>query len=114
MKPLSESLLDLAARVKQFEESSAATRDRNRAALQARREEVQAAFGHEGSELEKTAAELREAAQQWWSDTRDALEHQIESMRADFEKWQADIKAQRAERAASAGDGKTGEPSGES
>lgn len=99
--------MDLAARVKQFEESSAATREKSRAALQARREELSATLEREGNEFEKTTADLREAAQSWWSDTREALERQIEVMRADFEKWQADVKAQRAER--TAGKGNTAE-----
>ncbi|MGV9664503.1 hypothetical protein [Nocardia niigatensis] len=100
MKPLSESLMDLAAQVKRFEESSAAAREKSQATMQARREELQAAFEREGSEFEKTTADLRESAQKWWSDTREALEHQIDVMRADFEKWQADIKAQRTADAA--------------
>ncbi|MBV7704933.1 hypothetical protein A5780_10440 [Nocardia sp. 852002-20019_SCH5090214] len=108
MKPLSESLTDLAARVKQFEESSAAARERSRTALQARREELSETLQNEGNEFEKTAADLRKAAQSWWSDTQDALERQIDAMRADFQKWQADLKAQRAER--TAGDSKTVEP----
>ncbi|MRH89587.1 hypothetical protein GFY24_19415 [Nocardia sp. SYP-A9097] len=102
MKPLSESLMDLATKVKQFEESSAAAREQNRAKLQARREELGATLEHEGNEFETTTAELRQAAQSWWSDTKDALEHQITVMRADFDKWQADIKAQRTEQPAAA------------
>ncbi|WP_330180543.1 hypothetical protein OHB26_29640 [Nocardia sp. NBC_01503] len=100
MKPLSETLVDLAARVKQFEDSSAAAREKNRAALRARRDELSVTMDREGDELEKTTAELREAAQKWWSETRDAVEHQISVMRADFEKWQAEVKAQYAERSA--------------
>ncbi|OJF82936.1 hypothetical protein NS14008_32160 [Nocardia seriolae] len=96
MKPLSESLRDLAARVQQFEESSAATREKNVAALQAKKEDLAATFGHEGKEIEKTAAELREAAQSWWADTREALERQIGLVRADFEKWQTELKTQHA------------------
>ncbi|WP_067897745.1 hypothetical protein [Nocardia vaccinii] len=100
MKPLSEALMDLAAQVKKFEESSATAREKNRAMLQAQREELGATLEHEKNELETTTAELQEAAQSWWSDTREAIERQIDTMRADFEKWQADIKAQRAERTA--------------
>lgn len=96
MKPLSESLMDLAVRVKQFEDSSAGARDKSRAALQSQREKLTATLGHEGHELEKTAAELREAAQSWWADTQEAIERQIGVMRADFEKWQASIRSQRA------------------
>ncbi|WP_146099007.1 hypothetical protein [Nocardia nova] len=87
--------MDLAVRVKQFEDSSAGARDKSRAALQAQREKLTATLGHEGHEFEKTAAELREAAQSWWSDTQEAIERQIGAMRADFEKWQASIKSQR-------------------
>ncbi|WP_225728380.1 MULTISPECIES: hypothetical protein [unclassified Nocardia] len=109
MKPLSESLMDLAARVKQFEESSATAREKNRAVLQTRREELGATLDREKTEFEKTTAELREAAQKWWSETREAIEGQITVMRADFEKWQAEIKAQRAEH----GEGsKSAEPMG--
>ncbi|WP_157106726.1 hypothetical protein [Nocardia arthritidis] len=105
---MSESLMDLAARVKQFEESTAAAREKNRAMLQARREELGATLEREGNEFEKTAGELREAAQSWWSDTHEAVERQIDVMRADFEKWQADIKAQRAARKVEGG--KSAEP----
>ncbi|MEC3957711.1 hypothetical protein VMT65_32080 [Nocardia sp. CDC153] len=104
MKPLSESLMELAAQVKRFEESSAATREANRAKLQARREELGATLQQEGHEFEKTAGDLREAASKWWADTRDALEHQISVMRADFEKWQSEVKAQRAAAAAQPAD----------
>ncbi|WP_147288109.1 hypothetical protein [Nocardia pseudobrasiliensis] len=97
---MSESLMDLAARVKQVEEASAAAREKNRAALQARREALETTVEHEGSEFEKTAAELRVAARRWWSETREAIERQIGVMRGDFEKWQAEIKAQRATRTA--------------
>lgn len=108
MKPLSEALMDLATRVKQFEESSAEAQEKSRAALHARREELGATLEHERHEFEKTTADLQEAAQSWWSDTRQALEHQIDTMRADFEKWQADLKAQRSE--GTAKDDKSVEP----
>ncbi|MEU6583460.1 hypothetical protein [Nocardia sp. NPDC046763] len=115
MKPLSESLMDLAAQVKRFEESSTAAREQNRAALQARRKELEATFEREGSEFEKTTAELRDVAQKWWSDTREAIEHQIAVMRTDFEKWQADIKAERAaDTTEHAEDGQTTEPAAKS
>lgn len=103
MKPLSESLMDLAGQVKQFEESSAVAREKNLTTLQDRREKFGATLEHEGSEFDKTTAELRAAAQSWWSDTREALEHQIGVLRADFEKWQAEIKAPRVERNAEGG-----------
>ena len=43
MKTLSESLMDLAGRVKRLEDSAAAVQEKNRAALHARRDELDAA-----------------------------------------------------------------------
>jgi cell division protein FtsB len=51
MKTLSESLMDLAARVKRLEDSAAAVQEKNRAALQARREELEAAIDREKNEF---------------------------------------------------------------
>lgn len=100
MKPLSESLMDLAARVKTLEDSAAAVRDENRAALQARREELETVIDREVKEIEKTTAEAKQAARSWWSDTKDAIERQIAAMRADFEKRHAELEQKSVERAA--------------
>lgn len=100
MKPLSESLIDLAARVKHFEESSAAARERNHAALQSRRAELEAAIEREGKELEQTAREVREAAHRWWRETRGSVEHQLDVLHADLAHGEAMDKEKRTERAA--------------
>jgi len=100
MKPLSESLMDLAARVKRLEDSAAAVREQNRAALQARREELETAIDREVKEFEETTAEAKEAARSWWSDTKGAIERQIAAMRADFEKRHAELEQKSVERAA--------------
>ena len=47
MKTLSESLMDLAGRVKRLEDSAAAVQEKNRAALEARRDELEAAIDRE-------------------------------------------------------------------
>jgi hypothetical protein len=100
MKLLSESLLDLPARVKRLEDSAAAVMERNEAALQERRTELEATIDREVEELEKTTAEAAEAARSWWSDTKGAIERQIAAMRADFEKRQAELAQKNADRAA--------------
>src|SRR5271166_3650945 len=100
MKSLSESLLDLAARVKRLEDSAAAVRDRNAAALQARRRELESTIDHEVEELNMTSAEAKEAARSWWSDTKVAIERQIAAMRGDFDRRQAEFTQKNAERAA--------------
>jgi hypothetical protein len=100
MKPLSESLMDLAARVKRLEDSAAAVQEHNQTALHKRREELDAAIDREVKELERTTAEAKEAARSWWSDTKGSIERQITAMRADFQKRQAEHKQQNAEWAA--------------
>jgi len=100
MKPLSESLMDLAARVKRLEASAAAVQERNQAALQKRRQELDTAIDREVKELDRTTAEAKEAARSWWSDTKGSIERQITAMRADFQKRQAEHKQQDAEWAA--------------
>jgi len=58
-------------------------REQNRAALQARREELETVIDREVKEFEKTTVEAKEAAWGWWSDTKGAIERQIAAMRAD-------------------------------
>ena len=102
MKPLSQSLTDLAARVKRLEDSAVAVQDRNQAALQKRREELDAAMDREVQEFDTATAEAEEAARSWWSDTQGCFERQIAAMRADFEKRKAEHKRHNAEGAAQA------------
>jgi hypothetical protein len=99
---LSDSLLDLAGRVKRVEDSAVAVQARNRAALEARRTELEAAIDKEVSKVEQAGAEAAEEARGWWSDIKGSVDKQIAEMRADFEKWQAAAKERNAERAAEA------------
>ena len=50
--------------------------------------------------MEAAATQAKEEARRWWSETKSSIERQINSMRADFEKWQGDMKEKSAERAA--------------
>jgi hypothetical protein len=100
MKTLSESLMDLAGRVKTLEDSAAAVQEENRAALQARREELEAAIDREKNELDQAASQAKEGARSWWSDTKGSIERQIAEMRTDFEHRQTERKEKNAERAA--------------
>lgn len=100
MQPLSESLMDLARRVKRLEDSAAAVREKNRAALNARRDELEAAIERENNEFHKATSQAKGAAQGWWTDTRASIERQVAQLRADFDKWQAEMKQKNAERAA--------------
>jgi hypothetical protein len=104
MKPMSESLLELASRVQQLEDSAAATRDENRAALQERHQELDSAINAVVSDFEATATEAATTAGTWWVDTKKAIERQVTAMRADVKERESELKAEhkrdRAERRA--------------
>lgn len=99
---LSDSLLDLAGRVKKIEDSAAAIQARNQAALEARRQQLETEIDREIDELEKASTAATDAARGWWSEIRGSVEKQIAEMRADFENWQADVREKSAKRAADA------------
>ena len=100
MQKLSVALLDLASRVKRVEDSAAAVEAKNRARLRARREELEAAIDDSHIELAAAATQAKESARSKWSQAKTLIEGQVNDMRADFAKWQAEIKEDRAERAA--------------
>ena len=97
MQKLSAALLDLASRVKRVEDSAAAVEEKNRAKLQARREELEAAIDDSHVELAAAATQAKESTRSKWSQVKTAIEGQVSDMRADFAKWQAEIKEDRAE-----------------
>lgn len=100
MKSLSESLYELAARIKKLEGSAAAVLEKNRVALQTRRGELGETFDREAKEFEAAATETTAAARSWWTDTKGSVERQVATMRADFEKRKAELGKERAERLA--------------
>ena len=100
MQKLSAALLDLAGRVKRVEDSAAAVEAQNRAKLQARREELEAAIDESHIELAAAATQAKEATRGKWSEVKNSIERRVDEMRADFAKWQAEVKQDRAERTA--------------
>jgi hypothetical protein len=100
VQKLSTALLDLASRVKRVEDSAAAVEKRNRAKLQARREELEAAIDQSHVELAAAATQAKEATRGKWSAIKHSIEGQVDDMRSDFADWQVEIKADRAERVA--------------
>jgi hypothetical protein len=100
MQKLSAALLDLASRVKRVEDSAAAVDAKNRAKLQARREELEAAIDESHIELAAAATQAKESANGKWSKVKGSIEGRVDDMRSDFAKWQVEIKEDRAERAA--------------
>jgi hypothetical protein len=100
MQKLSAALLDLASRVKRVEDSAAAVEAKNRAKLQARREELEAAIDESHIELAAAATQAKESANGKWSKVKNSIEGRVDDMRSDFAKWQVEIKEDRAEQAA--------------
>ena len=100
MQKLSAALLDLASRVKRVEDSAAAVEAKNREKLQARREELEAAIDDSHVELAAAATQAKGSTRSKWSQAKAAIEGQVNDLRADFAKWQAGIKEDRAEQEA--------------
>ena len=100
MQKLSAALLDLASRVKRVEDSAAAVEAKNREKLQARREELAAAIDESHIELAAAATQAKESTRTKWAQAKAAIEGQVDDMRADFAKWKAEIKEDRAEQEA--------------
>jgi len=100
MKSMSESLYELAARIKQLEDSATAIGEKNRASLRTRRGELEDAFDREVKEVESAATQATADAQNWWVDTKGSIERQVAAMRADFEQRKTEHRKERAQRLA--------------
>lgn len=100
MTRLSESLTDLAARVKSLEDSAAAVREENHTKLQARRQEIDGSFERDVKEFEAATSEVSGKVRQWWMDTKGSMEQHVIEMRTDFESRKAEHEVEKAERGA--------------
>ena len=100
MKLLSESLEDLAAQLKMLEGTATAALEPDRALLEERRREVEAAFESTINELQAAVRDAGATALERWSDTTSSIARQIEAMQAAHVRRQAEREADRAEGAA--------------
>ena len=99
MKSLSEALTDLARRVKRIEDSAAAVRERNDAALQIRCKQLEASIDRQVKEAKHSGDETRGAVSKW-SEIKASLEHQVAAMRADYGDWHAHLVERNPDKAA--------------
>jgi len=97
---LSESLMDLSVRVNKLEDSAAATREQNRARLEARRQEVEETFDRQTRDFQAKVESNEAGIQQFLTETRASVERQVETMRADYKEWKAEREVGKAQRAA--------------
>ena len=102
MKPLSESLEELSARVKALEDSATATYEADRAQLETRRQEIDAAFKAEVGEFESAIRKATEAGRTWWNETKASMKRPLDEVRARVEKRQSEHEFHRALRSADA------------
>ena len=103
MKPLSDSLEELAARAKVLENSATATFEADRAKLEQRRHEIDEAFKADVSEFESTVRDATEAGRTWWNETKAAMKRPLDEVRARIDKRQSEHELHRAQRQARRG-----------
>ena len=102
MKPLSESLDELAARVKMLEASATATFEADRVKLEQRRHEIDEAFKEDVSEFESNVRDATEAGRTWWDETKASMKRPLDEVRARIDKRQSEHELHRAQRQADA------------
>ena len=102
MKPLSQSLQDLAARVKVLEDSATATFQADRAELEKRRHEIDDAIKTEVGEFDSAVRDAAQAGRTWWNDTKTSMKRPLDEVRARVENRKSEHELHRALRAAEA------------
>ena len=102
MKPLSQSLEELAARVTVLEDSASATFDADRTKLEKRRHEIDDAIKSDVSEFDSAVREAAQAGRTWWNDTKTSMKRPLDEVRARVDRRQSEHELHRALRAANA------------
>jgi hypothetical protein len=102
MKPLSQSLEELATRVKVLEDSATAGFEADRAKLEQRRQEIDAALAIDTDELDSAIREAAEAGRTWWNETKVSMKRPLEEVRARVDKRQSQHELHHAMRLAEA------------
>jgi hypothetical protein len=102
MKPLSQSLEELAARVKLLEDSAAATFEADRTKLEKRRHEIDDAIKTDVREFDSAVHEAAQAGRTWWNDTKTSMKRPLDEVRARVDIRQSEHEVHRAQRAANA------------
>jgi hypothetical protein len=102
MKPLSESLEELAGRVKVLEDSATATFESDKAKLEKRRQEIDEAIKHDVGEFDSAVRDAAQAGHTWWNETKASMKRPVDEVRARVDKRQSEHELHRAQRAADA------------
>ena len=102
MKQLSQSLQDLAARVKVLEDSATATFQADRAELEKRRHEIDDTIKAEVGEFDSAVRDAAQAGRTWWNDTKTSMKRPLDEVRARVENRKSEHELHKALRAAEA------------
>jgi hypothetical protein len=102
MKPLSQSLEELAARVRVLEDSATATLEADRTKLENRRDEIDAAIKSDVNEFDSAVHEAAQAGRAWWNDTKTSMRRPLDEVRARVSNRESEHELHRALRAADA------------
>jgi hypothetical protein len=96
MKQLSQSLEELAGRVKVLEDSATATFEADRAKLEQRRSEIDEAFKSDIGELESAVRDAAAAGRTWWDDTKASMRRPLDELRGGIEQRKSEHEVKHA------------------
>ncbi len=102
MKRLSESLDELAARIKVLEDSATASFEADRGRLEKRRHEIDDAIKTEVSEFDSAVRAAAQAGRTAWNDTKASLKRPLDEVRARIDQRQSEHELHQALRVADA------------
>jgi hypothetical protein len=102
MKPLSEQLQDLSQRAKKLEDSAAATRAKNQAELERRRNQLKSDIESTGQKIETSATEAKENVRSGWIDIKRRIDERLTDARTKLQQHKAERDVNKAERRAQA------------
>lgn len=97
MRPLSESLTDLAKRAKAAEDNYAASRAESKERIDARIDEARASVERFQKAVEQEAADSTQRTQSQWNDLKARVAKSMDKMRADVEARNQAFAARRSE-----------------
>ena len=97
MKPLSEQLSELAARVKTAEDIVSAANAKNGAALESQREQLKSSISKAKDQAKTDAAATTDQAQSWWDKTRADVDQRFDTLRAKRDEHRAECDLKRAQ-----------------
>ena len=97
VKPLSEQLSELAARVKTAEDILAAANQKNRAALESQREQLKSSINKAKDQGKTAAAAMQDQRQSWWDKTRADVDQRFDTLRAKRDEYRAERDLKKAQ-----------------